>query len=97
MAVYQTGNVTKIFEFLALSPFRITPRLDLSAQCVLWRLNPNENPVCVCRNGPAREIFTEVLRTQSNTDFGAASKTDGPRKTFRSKSGFLEKPCSKVN
>ena len=34
VAFYQAGNITKIFEFLALSSFRITPRFDLSAQCV---------------------------------------------------------------
>ena len=50
VAFHQTGNIAKVLELLALSSFRVAPRFDISAQCVLQRCNPHENPVYVRGN-----------------------------------------------
>ncbi len=67
MAFYQAGNVAKVFEFLALSSFRISPRFDFSAQRVFQTSNPHKNSVYICWNGPTRKLFIEIFRAQLNT------------------------------
>ena len=90
MCLHQSGNICKIFDTLALSSFRLRPRLHLAFESVFQRSYSQKNAVNVSGNGSRAEISIEILRAELDADFRATLKVDGPLEFLGTEPGLFK-------